>query len=99
MTSPSAPTAAVVHFPSPGHIRPLLALAAALAGAGMRVVQWAPAEWERACLASGGDFRALPDLSDLAWPRPAPAQIAEFLGGLCERLAPWMGEELGDAGA
>ena len=99
MTSPSAPTAAVVHFPSGGHIRPMLPLAAALRSDGMRVIQWAPAEWEQACLTASGEFRALPDLSDLAWPRPEPVRIAEFLGGLCERLAPWMSEQLEDAGA
>ncbi len=95
----SAPTVAVVHFPSGGHIRPMLPLAEALGRDGLRVVQWAPAEWEQACLAAGGEFRPLPDLADLAWPRPTPVRIAEFLGGLCERLAPWMCEQLDDAGA
>jgi len=95
----SQPTVAVVHFPSPGHIRPMLPLAEALARQDLRVVQWAPAEWERQCLAAGGEFRALPELDDLAWPAPAPARIAQFLAGLAERLAPWMSEQLADAGA
>ena len=95
----SAPTVAVVHFPAGGHIRPMLPLAEALGAEGLRVVQWAPAEWEQTCLAVGGEFRALPNLDDLAWPRPAPARLAEFLGGLCERLAPWMCEQLDDAAA
>jgi MGT family glycosyltransferase len=97
MTRP--PTVAVVHFPSGGHIRPLLPLVAALERDGLRTVQWAPAEWEQACLAAGGEFRALPDLSDLAWPSPSPAWIAEFLGGLAERLAAWTSEQVRDAGA
>lgn len=95
----SAPTVAVVHFPSGGHVRPMLPFAEALGREGLRVVQWAPAEWEQRCLTAGGEFRPLPDLADLAWPRPAPVRIAEFLGGLCERLAPWMSEQLDDAGA
>ncbi len=97
MTSP--PTVAVVHFPSGGHIRPILPLVAALGEHGLRTVQWAPAEWEQACLSAGGEFRPLPDLRDLAWPPPIPFRIAEFLGGLTERLAPWMCEQLQDAGA
>jgi MGT family glycosyltransferase len=96
MTSP--PTVAVVHFPSGGHIRPILPLVAALEQQGLRTVQWAPAEWEQACLSAGGEFRPLPDLRDLAWPPPIPFRIAEFLGGLAERLAPWMCEQVADAG-
>jgi MGT family glycosyltransferase len=96
MTNP--PTVAVVHFPSGGHIRPILPLVSALGQQGLRTVQWAPAEWEQACLSAGGEFRALPDLSDLAWPPPLPFRIAEFLGGLTERLAPWMCEQVADAG-
>jgi MGT family glycosyltransferase len=97
MTTP--PTAAVVHFPSGGHILPLLPLVDALGRQGLRTVQWAPQEWEERCLAAGGEFRALPDLSDLAWPEPTLPRIAAFLGRLAERLAPWMGEQLADAGA
>jgi MGT family glycosyltransferase len=97
MTNP--PTVAVVHFPSGGHIRPILPLVSALAQRGLRTVQWAPAEWEEACLSAGGEFRPLPDLRDLAWPEPLPFRIAEFLGGLTERLAPWMCEQLADAGS
>jgi MGT family glycosyltransferase len=93
------PTIAVVHFPSGGHVRPLLPLVAALGGQGLRTVQWAPSEWEQACLSAGGEFRALPDLSDLAWPPPIPARIAEFLAGLTELLAPWMIEQVEDVGA
>jgi MGT family glycosyltransferase len=93
------PTIAVIHFPSGGHIRPLLPLVAALEQHGLRTVQWAPAEWEQACLSAGGEFRALPDLGDLAWPEPTLFQIAEFLGGLGERLAPWMSEQVNDVGA
>ncbi len=96
MTSP--PTVAVVHFPSGGHIRPILPLVAALGQQGLRTVQWAPSEWEQACLSAGGEFRPLPDLSDLAWPPPIPFRIAEFLGGLTERLAPWTCEQVADAG-
>ena len=96
---PTPPTVAVVHFPSPGHIRPTPPLVAALAAEGLRVVQWAPADWERGCLDAGGEFRALPDLDDLAWPQPEPLSIAAFLGGLTERLTPWMCEQLADAGA
>ncbi len=96
MTTP--PTVAVIHFPSGGHIRPILPLVSALGQRGLRTVQWAPAEWEQACLSAGGEFRPLPDLSDLAWPPPLPFRIAEFLGGLTERLAPWMCEQLADAG-
>lgn len=92
------PTVAVVHFPSGGHIRPILPLVKALEEHGLRTVQWAPAEWEQACLSAGSEFRALPDLRDLAWPPPLPFRIAEFLGGLTERLAPWMCEQLADAG-
>lgn len=92
------PTIAVVHFPSGGHIRPLLPLVAALGRQGLRTVQWAPSEWEEACLSAGGEFRALPDLRDLAWPTPVPARIAEFLAGLSERLAPWMIEQVKDVG-
>ena len=92
------PTIAVVHFPSGGHIRPLLPLVAALGRQGLRTVQWAPAEWQQACLSAGGEFRALPDLRDLAWPTPVPARIAEFIAGLSERLAPWMIEQLKDVG-
>lgn len=97
MSSP--PTVAVVHFPSPGHIRPMLPLVTALVAGGLQVVQWAPAEWEAACRAAGGEFRALPDLSDLAWPVPTLFQIAEFLGGLTERLAPWTCEQVADVEA
>ncbi len=92
------PTVAVIHFPSGGHIRPILPLVVALGQQGLRTVQWAPSEWEEACLSAGGEFRPLPDLSDLAWPPPLPFRIAEFLGGLTERLAPWMCEQLADAG-
>src|SRR5271155_2620431 len=92
MTNP--PTVAVVHFPSGGHIRPILPLVSALGQRGLRTVQWAPAEWEQPCLSAGGEFRPLPDLRDLAWPPPFPLQIAEFLGGLTERLAPWMCEQV-----
>lgn len=93
-----SPTIAVVHFPSGGHIRPLLPLVAALERHGLRTVQWAPSEWEEACLSAGSEFRALPDLRDLAWPAPIPAQIAEFLAGLTERLTPWMSEQVRDVG-
>jgi MGT family glycosyltransferase len=93
------PTIAVVHFPSGGHIRPLLPLVAALQRHGLRTVQWAPVEWEQACLSAGGEFRALPDLRDLAWPPPIPFRIAEFVGSLSERLAPWMIEQVKDVGA
>jgi len=92
------PTIAIVHFPSGGHIRPLLPLVAALEQHGLRTVQWAPAEWERACLSAGSEFRALPDLRDLAWPPPVPAAIAEFIAGLSERLASWMIEQVRDVG-
>jgi hypothetical protein len=95
----SSPTVAVVHFPSGGHIRPMLPLVAALGQHGLRTVQWAPLEWEQACLSAGGEFRPLPDLRDLVWPPPIPFRIAEFLGGLTERLAPWMCEQVQDAGA
>jgi MGT family glycosyltransferase len=98
MTTPT-PTVAVVHFPSGGHIRPILPLVAALGQQGIRTVQWAPSEWEQDCTSAGGEFRALPDLSDLAWPSPTPFQIAEFLGALAERHAPWMTDQLADAGA
>jgi MGT family glycosyltransferase len=97
MTSP--PTVAVVHFPSGGHIRPLLPLVTALEQHGLRTVQWAPAEWEQACRSAGSEFRAMPDLSDLAWPPPVQARIAEFLGALTERLAPWACEQVADVGA
>jgi len=93
------PTVAVIHFPSGGHIRPMVPLVAALGAAGMRTVQWAPAEWEGACAQAGGEFRPLPDLGDLAWPDPRPADIAAFLGGLAERLAPWACEQVGEVGA
>ncbi len=93
-----SPTIAVVHFPSGGHIRPLLPLVAALEQHGLRTVQWAPAEWEQACRSVGGEFRALPDLRDLAWPPPVPVVIAEFIAGLSERLAPWMIEQVKDVG-
>jgi MGT family glycosyltransferase len=93
------PTIAVIHFPSGGHIRPLLPLVAALEQHGLHTVQWAPAEWEQACLFAGEEFRALPDLRDLAWPNPTLFEIAEFLGDLGERLAPWMSEQVKDAGA
>ncbi len=96
MSSP--PTVAVVHFPSGGHVRPLLPLVAALEQHGLRTVQWAPLEWEQACLSAGSEFRALPDLRDLAWPPPVPSRIAEFLGGLTERLTPWMSEQVKDVG-
>jgi MGT family glycosyltransferase len=102
MTSPpmtSPPTVAVVHFPSGGHIRPLLPLVATLEQRGLRTVQWAPKEWEQACLSAGSEFRPLPDLSDLAWPPPVRSRIAEFLGGLTERLAPWTCEQVADVGA
>jgi MGT family glycosyltransferase len=94
----SQPTIAVAHFPSGGHIRPLLPLVAALGQQGLRTVQWAPSEWEQACLSAGGEFRAMPDLRDLAWPTPVPARIAEFIAGLSERLAPWMIEQVKDVG-
>jgi MGT family glycosyltransferase len=97
MTRP--PTVAVVHFPSGGHIRPLLPLVAALEQHGLRTVQWAPAEWEEACLSAGSEFRALPDLTDVAGPMPTLSGIAEFLGGLTERVAPWIIEQVEDAGA
>jgi MGT family glycosyltransferase len=93
-----SPTIAVVHFPSGGHIRPLLPLVAALEERGLRTIQWAPSDWEQACLSAGREFRALPDLRDLAWPSPVPFQIAEFLGSLSERLAPWMIEQVKEAG-
>jgi len=91
------PTVAVVHFPSGGHIRPILPLVAALNENGLRTVQWAQSEWQQQCLAAGGEFRALPDLADLAWPEPQPFHIAQFLAGLAERLAPWMCEQLAEA--
>jgi MGT family glycosyltransferase len=97
MSSPT--TVAVVHFPSGGHIRPLQPLVAALGERGLRTVQYAPAEWEETCLSAGGEFRELPDLSDLAWPSPIPAQIARFIGGLGERLAPWTIEQVKEVGA
>ena len=97
MTRP--PTVAVVHFPAGGHIRPLLPLVAALEQHGLRTVQWAPAEWEQACLSAGSEFRALPDLSDVAGPAPTPFGIAEWLGGLTERVAPWICQQVEDVGA
>jgi MGT family glycosyltransferase len=94
------PTVAVVHFPSSGHIRPLLTLVAALERAGLRTVQWAPPEWEQACLAAGGEFRELPEfLKTVAWPPPIPSRIAEFVGMLAERIAPWMSEQVREVGA
>jgi MGT family glycosyltransferase len=94
------PTVAVVHFPSSGHIRPLLTLVAALEREGLRTVQWAPPEWEQACLAAGGEFRELPEfLKTVAWPPPIPSRISEFVGMLAERMAPWMSEQVKDVGA
>jgi MGT family glycosyltransferase len=97
MTRP--PTVAVVHFSAGGHIRPLLPLVAALEQHGLRTVQWAPAEWEEACLSAGSEFRALPDLSDVAGPAPSLFAIAEWLGRLTERLAPWICQQVEDVGA
>jgi MGT family glycosyltransferase len=98
MSRPS--TVAVVHFPSSGHIRPLLTLVAALEQEGLRIVQWAPPEWEQACLSAGGEFRELPEfLKTVAWPPPIPSRISEFVGMLAERMAPWMSEQVKDVGA
>jgi MGT family glycosyltransferase len=97
MTRP--PTVAVVHFPAGGHIRPLLPLVAALEQDGLRTVQWAPAEWEQACLSVGSEFRALPDLDDIAGPAPNLFAIAEWLGHLTERVAPWMSQQVEEVGA
>jgi MGT family glycosyltransferase len=93
-------TVAVVHFPSSGHIRPLFSLVAALEHAGLRTVQWAPSEWEQACLSAGSEFRAMPEwIHHVSWPRPTPSQIAEFVGMLAERMAPWISEQVDDVGA
>jgi MGT family glycosyltransferase len=97
MTRP--PTVAVVHFPAGGHIRPLLPLVAALEQHGLRTVQWAPAEWEQACSSAGSEFRALPDLSDIAGPSPNLFAIAEWLGHLTERVAPWISQQVEEVGA
>lgn len=95
----SAPTVGIVHFPSAGHIRPIQPLVSSLEREGLRIVQWAPAEWRDACELVGGEFRPYPDLSALRWPHnPSPLCIAEFLADTAERLAPWMTEELADAG-
>jgi len=91
------PTVAVVHFPSSGHIRPILPLVSALNAAGLRTVQWAQAEWEQGCLAAGGEFRALPEPPDVSLAAPLPLLIAEFLAVYAERLAPFMSEQLADA--
>ena len=94
-----APTVGIVHFPSAGHIRPIQPLVSSLEREGLRVVQWAPAEWQDACELAGGEFRAYPDLSGLRWPhKPSPLRIVAFLADTAEQLAPWMTEELAGAG-
>ena len=74
-------------------------LVAALAAEELRVVTVGSPGSGEGCLEAGGEFRALPGLDDLAWPQPEPLFIAAFLGGLTERLTPWMCEQLADAGA
>jgi MGT family glycosyltransferase len=90
------PTVAVVHFPSSGHIRPILPLVTALNEAGLHTVQWAQAGWEDGCLAAGGEFRVLPEPPDISLAAPLPLLIAEFLARYAERLAPFMSEQLAE---
>jgi MGT family glycosyltransferase len=77
----------------------MLPLVAALELHGLRTVQWAPAEWEQACLSAGSEFRALPDLSDVVGPGRSMFSIAEWLARLTERVAPWLSQQIEDVGA
>jgi MGT family glycosyltransferase len=95
-----APTVAVVHYSSGGHVRPLLPLVAALRDRGARTVQWALPEWEAECATAGGEFRALPDVGiDLDQPPPNLIGMAELIARVTERVTPWMTEQLRGSGA
>jgi MGT family glycosyltransferase len=97
---PVAPTVAVVHLPSGGHIRPLLPLVAALRDRGARTVQWALPEWEAECTAAGGEFRVLPDVGiDLDHAPVNLIGVAELIALATERGTVWMTEQMRESGA
>jgi MGT family glycosyltransferase len=98
--TPGAPTVAVVHLPSGGHVRPLLPLVAALGDRGARTVQWAFPEWEAECRKAGGEFRSVPDFGiDTDPPPPNLIGVAELIARAAERVTPWMTEQIRDSGA
>jgi MGT family glycosyltransferase len=98
--TPGVPTVAVVHYPSGGHVRPLLPLVAALRDRGARTVQWAFPEWEAECATAGGEFRAVPDVGiDLDQPPPNLIGMAELIARVTERVTPWMTEQMRGSGA
>lgn len=89
------PVVAVVHAPASGHVRPLLAIVAALRERGSEIVQFAPPEWEAECLAVGGEFRAVPDIGiDVNEPPANPIAVAELLARATELATPWLVEQL-----
>jgi MGT family glycosyltransferase len=95
-----APTVAVVHLPSGGHIRPLLPLVAALRDSGARTTQFALSKWETECVAVGGEFRALPDFGiDVDHPPPNPIGVAVLIARATEWLTPWLTEQLRECAA
>ena len=98
--TPEAPTVAVVHLPSGGHVRPLLPLVAALGDRGARTVQWAFPEWEAECRKAGGEFRSVPDFGiEMDPPPPNLIGVAELIARATERVTPWMTEQIRDSGA
>lgn len=98
--TPSAPTVAVVHLPSGGHVRPLLPLVAALRDRGARTVQWAFPAWEDECATAGGEFRAVPDVGiDVDRPQPNLIGVAELIAQATERVTPWVTEQIRDSDA
>ena len=95
-----APTVAVVHLPSGGHIRPLLPLVAALRDTGARTVQFALSKWETECAAVGGEFRAIPDFGvDVDHPPPNPIGVALLIARSTEWLTPLLTEQLRSSAA
>ncbi len=94
------PTVAVVHFPSSGHIRPILPLVTALERSGLHTIQWGPADWEQRCRAAGSEFRALPEWpTDISSAAPLPFLVAEMIARFAERWAAWMSEQVADSPA
>ncbi len=93
----SAPTVAVVHLPSGGHLRPLLPLVAALRERGARTVQWALPEWEDECRAVGGEFRTYADIdvdADIESPPENPLAVAALIARVTELVTPALIEDL-----
>jgi len=100
----SAPTVAVVHLPSGGHLRPLLPLVAALRERGARTVQWALPEWEEECRAVGGEFRTYADIdpdvdAEVESPPENPLAVAALIARITEQVAPALIEDLRAVGA